>query len=411
MPEADKLRLFCFSFQRARSFSHMSLDTSFGSTSAGLSALCTFSSRNLSAAIHDRIANNRTPRCFRRPAPVRFANCNAEEMSPYTTGGFFAKPCPTIHACISSTSTAALAMEFSSASRILKAYDAWVRDQLETQHPAKSSTPPVADLRSAIPAQSACTTAVSTKRPFEKRSSVILRVADRIRMRGFRAMRSETRDRGCRRVCHELSFRVLQVGLQHREKQQAAHLCSEKRVLLLLQRGFCALNGVDQMTRVSIQQRSYALRYSDSIRVAGVGVRVLRGCRAEWRWNTWNTQEWRGVMMEMSFLRMRAEDVSPVGLWPTCPYVHVKCVTLGRLTRLRKMCVRWGVLCTPLVAYKAIAFLCKRKTCEEEDEEEEERRRGRHSVAYLPLSVSPQALRPWRRRGRSCWEVSSPGLA
>ena len=96
----------------------------FVSTSATISALCTLISRNRPATTHDCISNNRTSTCFKRPAPVRFANCNTDELSSYTTGGSFATPCSTRNRCIPSTSTAALPMEYSSASQLLKAYDA-----------------------------------------------------------------------------------------------------------------------------------------------------------------------------------------------------------------------------------------------------------------------------------------------
>ena len=90
-----------------------------------------------SSKTHDCKVSSRTSTCFKRPAPVRFAHCNAHQLSPSTTGGSFANPCSNRNAGIPSTSTAALPMEYSSASLPLSACDAWVRDQLVTQHPAK----------------------------------------------------------------------------------------------------------------------------------------------------------------------------------------------------------------------------------------------------------------------------------
>ena len=172
MPELDSLQALALRFRSPHSFSQISQETCYVSASSTFSALGTFIHAR-PVATHDCIAKSRTSTCLKRPAPLRFSSCNADELSPYTAGEFFREPCSTRNAWIPSTA-------------LLRSYSrhmiARVRDQLVTQHPAKSTTPPVPDLRSALPAHSASATAVSTKRPFGKRSSVIWRVVDRQRI-------------------------------------------------------------------------------------------------------------------------------------------------------------------------------------------------------------------------------------
>ena len=78
--------------------------------------------------------------------------------------------------------------------------------------------------------------AASTKRPFGKRSSVMLRVADRKRMRRFTAMRSETVGAdACLANCPTAYCRS---GLNTERNSKRPTCCSEVRVLLLLPAGF-----------------------------------------------------------------------------------------------------------------------------------------------------------------------------
>ena len=116
-------------------------------------------------------------------------------------------------------------MACSSDSQLLSAYDARVRDQLAKQHLANSTTPPVTDVRSARPAQSASAMAESTRRPFGKSSSFMSRVVDRKRMRRVPA--------SCLASCPTAYCR----SGRNTDRNNKRPTCSEVRVLFSLQRG------------------------------------------------------------------------------------------------------------------------------------------------------------------------------
>ena len=124
---------------------------------------------------------------------LRFANRNADELSPHThtTGCSFAKPCSTMSVVYSQHLNCCTGRGLQ-----LCCYSETMMPELQTilEHNIQPKVPrlPLPTCVLQYQPQSAFATAVRTQRPFGKRSSVMLRVADRKRMRRFRAMRSET---------------------------------------------------------------------------------------------------------------------------------------------------------------------------------------------------------------------------